>query len=126
MALKYEKSLKITDKLIVDFANMTDDKNPIHLDENFASKTFFKTRIAHGMISANLIATLLSENFPGAIYLSQTLKFLKAVKIGDTMTAKFEILEKNDEKLTIHLKTFVENQNKEITLDGEAKILMLS
>lgn len=114
------KSLQITAKLIEDFASLTDDHNPIHFDEDFAKNTIFKKPIAHGMISANLIASCLATNFPGAIYIKQKLKFLKPVFIGDKITAKLEILSQG--KTKIQLKTICQNQKEEVVIEGEAWI----
>ena len=117
-----EKSQKITEQLISDFATVTGDKNPLHLDEAYASKTRFKGRIAHGMIAASLIAALLSEYFPGGTYISQTLIWKSPVRIGDTITTHFTVLEKHDEKRRIGLKTECINQVGELVLTGEARI----
>ena len=78
------------------FAGVTGDVNPAHINESYASETHFKTRIAHGMLSAGLISAVLGTQLPGpgSIYLSQTLQFIAPVHIGDTITAipeNFEI-----------------------------------
>lgn len=80
---------------ITDFANVTGDHNPIHLDEMYASQTRFGQRIAHGMFTAGLISALIGTRLPGpgAIYLSQTLQFLAPVRIGDVVTASAEVVE---------------------------------
>jgi 3-hydroxybutyryl-CoA dehydratase len=85
MTETYSKTVKSSD--VVGFAEITGDRNPIHLAEHFAAKTPFKGRIAHGLYTASLISAVIGTRLPGpgAIYISQTLKFLAPVKIGDTV-----------------------------------------
>jgi 3-hydroxybutyryl-CoA dehydratase len=89
----YSKTVKSSD--VVGFAEITGDRNPIHLSEHFAAKTPFKGRIAHGLYTASLISAVIGTRLPGpgAIYVSQTLKFLAPVKIGDTVEAIVEVVE---------------------------------
>jgi 3-hydroxybutyryl-CoA dehydratase len=93
MTETYSKTVKSSD--VVGFAEITGDRNPIHLSEHFAAKTPFKGRIAHGLYTASLISAVIGTRLPGpgAIYLSQTLKFLAPVKIGDTVEAIVEVVE---------------------------------
>ncbi len=85
----------VTEKDIVAFAEVSGDKNPVHLDAAYAAKTMFKERIAHGMLSAGYISAVFGMELPGpgAIYISQTLNFKAPVKIGDAVTAKVKVLE---------------------------------
>src|SRR5688572_33197415 len=80
---------------VIGFAQLTGDRNPIHLSEHFAAKTPFGTRIAHGLYTASLISAVLGTRLPGpgAIYVSQTLNFRAPVKIGDTVEVKVEVAE---------------------------------
>src|SRR6186713_1892743 len=80
---------------VVGFAEVTGDRNPIHLSEHFAAKTPFGGRIAHGLYTASLISAVIGTRLPGpgAIYISQTLRFLAPVRIGDDVTASVEIVE---------------------------------
>ena len=80
---------------VQDFAEVSGDRNPIHLDEAYAARTRFGQRIAHGMFTASLVSALLGMRLPGpgAVYLSQTLQFLGPVRIGDVVTASVEIVE---------------------------------
>jgi 3-hydroxybutyryl-CoA dehydratase len=105
------------------YAGITGDFNPAHIDEVYASNTFFKKRIAHGMLTAGFISAVIGNKLPGpgAIYLKQELAFLAPVRIGDTITAKVEVLEIM-EKNRIRLKTFCVNQDGTIVLDGEALV----
>jgi 3-hydroxybutyryl-CoA dehydratase len=89
----YEKEVKSSD--VVGFAEITGDRNPIHLSEHFAAKTPFGGRIAHGLYTASLISAVTGTRLPGpgAIYLSQTLNFKAPVKIGDVVSASVEVAE---------------------------------
>jgi len=89
----YEKEVKNTD--VIGFAELSGDRNPIHLSEHFAAKTIFGGRIAHGLYTASLISAVIGTRLPGpgAIYLSQTLNFKAPVKIGDIVTARVEVVE---------------------------------
>jgi len=106
------------------FAGVTGDFNPAHLNEAYAETTFFKTRIAHGMLSAGFISAILGTKLPGpgAIYMEQTLKFLAPVRIGDTITARVEALEIDEKENRVRFSTTCRNQEETIVLDGEALI----
>jgi 3-hydroxybutyryl-CoA dehydratase len=93
MTETYAKTVKSSD--VVGFAEITGDRNPIHLSEHFAAKTPFKSRIVHGLYTAGLISAVIGTRLPGpgAIYVSQTLRFLAPVKIGDTVEARVEVVE---------------------------------
>ena len=118
---------EVTDELIRKFAEVSGDHNPIHLDEEFAAKTRFGKRIAHGMLGASFISAVLgyklSEN--KVVYLSQTLKFTAPVYIGDTVTAKAVVKEIRQDKPILTIETTCENQNGELLITGEAKIMIL-
>ncbi|MBI5413931.1 MaoC family dehydratase [Candidatus Peregrinibacteria bacterium] len=116
------KTREVSEKLIKDFAELSEDRNPLHLDEEYAQKTIFGRRIAHGMLTASFISALLAENFPGGVYLSQTLNWLRPVRIGDEITTSFLVTEKNDAKKILHLSTEWKNQKNEILLNGVAII----
>jgi 3-hydroxybutyryl-CoA dehydratase len=94
----YSKTVKSSD--VVGFAEITGDRNPIHLSEHFAARTPFKGRIAHGLYTASLISAVIGTRLPGpgAIYISQTLRFLAPVKIGDTVDAIVEVVDLNDQR----------------------------
>lgn len=106
------------------FAAMSGDRNPVHLDAEFAAGTLFKERIAHGMFSGALISAAVACTMPGpgTIYLGQTMKFTRPVKLGDTLTVRLEILEKLP-KNRVRIATRVFNQNDEQVVDGEAEVL---
>jgi 3-hydroxybutyryl-CoA dehydratase len=110
---------------IYQFAGITGDFNPMHINEEFADKTIFKDRIAHGLLTGSFISTVLGMKLPGpnSIYLSQSFRFIAPVKVGDTIRATVEVIEKQDDKKFIKLKTQVWNQRKEIVVDGEALVM---
>ncbi len=112
----------ITEKTIHDFAEATGDFNPIHLNQAFAEKTFFKGRIAHGALAVGYISSVLGNLLPGpgSIYLSQEAKFLAPVRIGDTITAKIEVVEIIPEKNRVKFKTICTNQTGQTVVDGTA------
>ncbi len=107
------------------FAQITGDDNPVHIDDEFAAKSLFKKRIAHGMLSASLISTVLGTKLPGAntIYLSQEAKFLAPVYIGDTLTAEVAVVEIREDKRILTLHTTVINQEGKTVVDGQARVM---
>ena len=115
-------SKTITETDINDFAKVTGDFNPLHLDQGYAEKTIFKGRIAHGLLSVGLLSSILGNILPGygTIYLSHDIKFLAPVRIGDTITAKVEVLELIHEKNRAEFRTTCTNQDGKIVVDGIA------
>lgn len=118
--------LVVSERLVDDYARLTGDNNPVHLDEAFAVQSFFQRRVAHGLIGASLIGAVLGTKLPGpgSIYLSQTLQFKRPVYLGDTITAKVEVLEKRDLTQRVRLRTWVVNQTGQLVLDGSAEVLL--
>lgn len=106
------------------FAGITGDLNPAHTNEVYAAQTFFKKRIAHGMLGASLISTVLGMQMPGpgTIYMNQSLAFLAPLYFGDTVTAVVEVVEKMAEKKRLRLKTTCINQEGKVVIDGEALV----
>jgi 3-hydroxybutyryl-CoA dehydratase len=117
---KFSKTISESDVYL--FAGVTGDLNPAHVNEDYAKDTYFKTRIAHGMLSASFISTVIGTMLPGpgTIYMRQEVSFLKPVKIGDTVTAIVEIAEIMADKKRIRLKTYCINQEDKKVVDGEA------
>ena len=107
------------------FAGITGDLNPAHTNEVAASKTMFKTRIAHGMLGAGFISAVLGMYLPGpgTIYMGQELKFTKPVHIGDTVTATATVEEIILEKNRVILDTTVVDQDGEIVIQGKATVM---
>ena len=119
---RFSKTITETDIYL--YAGISGDFNPAHVNEQYAAKTFFKTRIAHGMLTASFISTLIGTILPGpgSIYLRQELNFLAPVKIGDTVTAIAEVAEIIADKKRVRLKTWCINQDGTTVLDGEALV----
>ncbi len=119
MSERIRKTVAASD--VVGFAEVTGDRNPIHLSEHFAAKTPFGTRIAHGLYTASLISAVLGTRLPGpgAIYISQTLNFRAPVKIGETVEVIVAVAELMPEKFRARL-TCTCSVDGEIVLDGEA------
>lgn len=113
---------------IYQFAGITGDFNPMHIDAEFAQTTFFKGRIAHGMLTASFISTVLGMKLPGpnSIYLSQNLRFVAPVYVGDTIKAEVEVIEKMDAKKQIRLRTTVFKQDGTKVVEGEALVMKKS
>lgn len=118
----FEKTVEERDIQL--FAAMSGDRNPVHLDAEFAAGTPFKERIAHGMFSGALISAAVACTLPGpgTIYVGQQMRFTRPVKLGDTLTVRLEILEKLP-KNRVRIATNVFNQNDEQVVEGEAEVL---
>ena len=114
----------VTETDIYLYAGITGDFNPAHVNEVYAKNTFFKTRIAHGMLTAGLISAIIANQLPGpgTIYLKQDLSFLAPVHIGDTITGRVEIMELIPEKNRVRLKTTCSNQDGVIVISGEGLV----
>lgn len=119
-------SKTVTESDVVLFAGITGDFNPAHIDDVQASRSRFGGRIAHGLLSAGFISACLSMKLPGpgTIYLSQSLRFVRPVRIGDTVTARVEVLEWHASRRRARLATTCRNQNDEVVIDGEAVVLV--
>ena len=115
----------ITEGDIELFARATGDFNPVHLDATYAEKTMFKGRIAHGLLSVGFFSTILGNILPGhgTIYLSQEVKFLAPVRIGDTITAKVDLLELIPERNRAKFRTSCVNQDGKLVVEGTAWVM---
>ena len=119
----YKKSFKITKKMVEDYANVSQDKNPIHLDNEYAKNTIFKKRIVHGMLLAGLISSLIGNKFPGngSIYLNQNLSFKKPVYLNETVEIVIKIIHINDKGwLELETNCFTNNN---LVIEGSALII---
>lgn len=107
------------------YAGISGDINPAHINAEAAEKGIFKERIAHGMLTASFISAVLGVHLPGpgTIYLGQELRFLKAVKFGDTVKAEVEVVEHQVAKNRLKLKTVCYNQYNELVLEGLALVM---
>jgi acyl dehydratase len=121
-------SKTFTNEDVEKFASLSEDRNPVHLDEEFAKNSIFKNRIVHGMLSASLFSGLLGEHLPGkgTIYLGQQLKFTAPVPIGEKVTATVEIIDIRSDKPIITLKTTCKDSKNDIVIDGEAVVMVPS
>lgn len=121
MRASFSKTISEAD--VYGFAGITGDFNPLHVNEQRAKGELFGERIAHGMLSASFISTVIAMQLPGpgTVYLSQNVKFLKPVKFGDTITATVEIEELQD-RGRARLHTYVKNQRQETVVDGDALV----
>jgi 3-hydroxybutyryl-CoA dehydratase len=116
---------QITDKMIRQFADLSGDHNPIHLDDAYAANTRFKRRIAHGMIVGALISRALVDGIGrGGIYMGQSLKFVNPVFIDDTIEVTIKISSIRREKGIASVETTATNQNGELVVKGDAMIMM--
>ncbi len=115
----------VTDADIVLFAGVSGDDNPVHVNEEFAAETLFKGRIAHGMLSAGFISTVLGTRLPGAgcIYMSQSLRFKAPVRAGDTVTARVTVANVDEAKRRVTLETKCLVRDK-VVLEGEALMMV--
>ena len=125
MVAEFERTVTRSD--IETFADVSGDRNPVHLDEEYAATTVFKTRIAHGMLTASFISTILGTKLPGpgSIYLSQSLRFKAPVKPGDKVVARATVTELKSERrrATLTCECLVGDT---IVLDGEAEVMVPS
>ncbi|MCH8177141.1 MAG: MaoC family dehydratase N-terminal domain-containing protein [Proteobacteria bacterium] len=118
-------SKTLTERDIVLFGDTSGDINPLHFDEEYASSTMFKGRVAHGMWSAGLISTCIGTVMPGpgSIYLGQELAFKLPVRIGDPLTASVTVKEKNDRRKFVVIDCQVRNQHGKLVVCGDAKVM---
>ena len=123
----FEKTRTVTEELVRAFAELSGDFNPLHLDEEFAAKTRFGQRIAHGMLSGAFISAVLGYEFRERkiVYLSQTMKFVAPVYIGDTVTATATVKSVREEKGIVTLETVCTKQDGTQTLTGQAMVMIL-
>ena len=126
IGMKASLEKKITIEDVVIFSEVVLDKNPVHLDEEYAKRTIFKKRIVHGMLNAGLISAVIGNKLPGngSIYLSQDFKFVAPVYIGEVVKVIVEIEKLDDKKKKVILKTECYSNNK-LVLTGNAEILKL-
>ena len=123
MTAVYAKT--VTDADIVMFAGISGDTNPVHLNQEYAAGTMFQSRIAHGMLSASFISTVLGTKLPGpgCIYMNQTLKFKAPVRVNDTVRARATVTDIVPEKRRVLLKT-VCTVGDMVVLEGEATVMV--
>ncbi|MFN8580093.1 MAG: MaoC family dehydratase [Gemmatimonadaceae bacterium] len=126
VGMSAEMTHEVTDDMVRLFAEISGDHNPVHLDDAFAAQTPFGGRIAHGMLTASFISACAATKLPGpgAIYLTQTLRFVRPVRIGDTITTRVEVAALMPDTHRARMATSCRNQKGKVVLDGEAEVLV--
>jgi len=121
--MEVSRFIEITPKLVSEFAKLSGDSNPIHLDSEYAKTTVFKKPIAHGMLLGSFFSTLIAQDYPGAgsVYLSQELNFLAPCFVGDTINVRVGLI--TQENFKYLLSTQIYNSNNDLIVDGKALIL---
>jgi 3-hydroxybutyryl-CoA dehydratase len=121
-----EFSKLVSDQVVRAFADLTGDHNPVHLDDDYARGTRFGRRIAHGMLTASLISSVIANKLPGegTVYLGQTLQFVAPVYLDDTVTARVTVTKIREDKPVVMLETVCLNQRGETLVKGEATVLI--
>jgi 3-hydroxybutyryl-CoA dehydratase len=119
---------KITPEVVAKFADVSEDFNPLHLDPEYAKTTRFGRNIAHGMLCAGLLSAVIGVKLPGeAIYMTHNFVFKRPVFVGDTVTAWAEVIEKiDDEKKIFKTRSWVENSEGKVLVDGEATFMAVA
>jgi len=122
-----ERSRTVTAELVERYAEVTGDFNPLHMDEAVAARSRFGGRIAHGMLAAGFVSAVIGMDLPGtgAVWMSQSIRFTRPVKLGDVVTTRVEVAELIPAKRRAKLATTCRNQHAETVLEGEATIMML-
>jgi len=122
---KAETSKIFNETDVLDFARISTDHNPAHVDSNYAEKTIFKKQIVHGMLVGSLFSSIFGVQLPGlgSIYTKQALKFTKPVYFGDEITAIVTVKELNIERNRVTFDCVAMNQNSEVVIVGEAEIM---
>ena len=125
IGMEVSYSQTITDSDVKDFAGISGDRNPVHMDEEYASNSRYKKRIAHGLMSASYFSALFGTKIPGegCVYVSQSLQFKRPVYLGDTVTATVIVKEVNLDKKRVFFRTICKVKNK-IVIDGEAELFV--
>lgn len=116
---------EVTEGDVQMFAAISGDKNPVHLDESFAAGTQFGERIAHGMLTGAFISAAIAMELPGpgSIYLGQTIRFTRPVKLGDTITVNLEVTEKKEKRGFVTLNCDAVNQEGKSVANGVAEVM---
>lgn len=120
--MRYTEKVTISKKMVEDFSNLIGDKNPIHLDDEYAKTTIFKRPISHGMLISSFFSKIISETYPGhgSIYISQSVNFLKPCYVGDTITIVIELISEINGKYELSTKIY--NSQDVLLVDGLAII----
>lgn len=119
----FSEKFEITNDMVLSYSTLIGDKNPIHLDSEYAKQTIFEKPIAHGMLISSFFSKMISETYPGhgSIYLSQNIKFLKPCYIGETINVVLKLINKDKNKY--ELSTQIYDSKEKLLVDGTALIL---
>lgn len=122
---EYSKTFQVTEEKGRVFADVSQDYNLLHLDEEYAQNTMFKGRIAHGMLVAGFISGVLGNDFPGTgtVYLGQELRFVRPVRYGDEISVIVKVMEMDKETMKIKLSTICRNQIGRNVIEGYAYVM---
>ena len=125
MGLTKQFQIIITESMIDDFAKISGDYNPLHMDEKFAQSKDFKNRVCHGMLLGSLFSRLIGMYVPGkyGLYFSQTLNFVNPTIVDDAVTVTGKVISKSESTKIIELKTTIKNSS-HVLVDGEAKVIL--
>ena len=126
IGLKRNFQVTITESMLNDFAKLSGDYNPLHMNEEYASSTSFKKRVCSGMFLATFFSRLIGMYLPGkhALYFSQSLNFVNPCFIGDIITVKGEVIDKSIATKIIILKTTITDKSNKRIIDGEARVII--
>lgn len=126
VGLNHSFEVEIDEKLVNDFAKISGDFNPLHMDEKYVKNTKFGKRVCHGMLLASFFSKLVGMYLPGenALYFSQNLNFVEPCFIGDKVTVNGEIVDKSEATRMIKIKTTILNQNDKTLVEGIAQVLV--
>ena len=125
IGLTKQFQITITESMIDDFAKISGDYNPLHMDEKFAQSRDFKNRVCHGMLLGSLFSRLIGMYVPGkyGLYFSQTLNFVNPTIVDDTVTVTGKVISKSESTKIIELKTTIKNSS-HVLVDGKAKVIL--
>ncbi len=125
IGLTKQFQITITESMIDDFAKISGDYNPLHMDEKFAKSRDFKNRVCHGMLLGSLFSRLIGMYVPGkyGLYFSQTLNFVNPTIVDDTVTVTGKVISKSESTKIIELKTTIKNSS-HVLVDGKAKVIL--
>lgn len=126
VGLKHSFEVNINDKIVDNFAKISGDFNPLHMDAQYAMKTKFGKRVCHGMLLSSFFSRLVGMYLPGknALYFSQNLNFVGPCFIGDQVTVKGEVTDKSESTKIIKLKTTIKNQDEKSLVEGIAQVIV--
>ena len=126
IGLKKEFQIKITESLVNDFAKISGDFSPIHIDEEYAKGTIFKKRIVHGMLLSSLLSKIQGMYLPGkhALYFSQTLNFRNPCYIDDIVTVSGKVISKSESTKILKIESTIKNQDNKIIISGIGRVIV--